>query len=164
MKQLFEGTAVVKLSTSPLRMACDASQYGVGAVISHTMPHGSERPIAYGSSTLSKAEKNYAQIEKEALAIIFEIKTFHQYVYGRRFKLLTDHKPLTTILSPKASLPALAAARLQRWAIILSAYQYEVEFRPTQQHGNADGLSRLPLINETQIETFSSHHCSTSTR
>ena len=143
-------------ATLPLWMACDASQYGVGAVISHTMPDGSERPIAYGFRTLSKAEKNYAQIEKEALAIIFGIKKFHQYVYGQKFKLLTDHKPLTTILSPKASLPALAAARLQRWAIILSTYQYEVEFRPTQQHGNADGLSRLPLINETQIETFSS--------
>ena len=125
-------------------MACDASQNGVRAVISHTMPDGSERPIAYGSRTLSKAEKNYAQIEKEALAIIFGIKKFHQYVYGRKFKLLTDHKPLTTILSPKASLPALVAAWLQRWAIILSAYQYEVEFRPTQQHGNPNGLSPCP--------------------
>ena len=58
---------------------------------------------------------------------------------------MTDHKPLTAILGPKKGIPPLAAARLQRWAWILSAYTYEIEFRPTGDHGNADGLSRLPL-------------------
>jgi len=67
-------------------------------------------------------------VEKEALAIIFGIKKFHQYIYGRKFKLVTDHKPLTTILSPKVGLPALAAAWIQRWVIMLSAYQYDIEF------------------------------------
>ena len=95
------------------------------------MPDGTEHPIAYGSRTLMKAERNYAQIEKEAAAIIFGIKKFHSYIYGRKFTLLTDHKLLTTIFSPKSSLPALAAARLQRWAKILSTYQYDVEFRPS---------------------------------
>ena len=61
--------------------------------------------------------------------------------------LVTDHKSLTTILSPKACLPALPAVRLQRWAITLSAYHYEIEFRPTKQHTNADSLLRLPLEN-----------------
>ena len=116
------------------------------------MPDGSEKPVAYASRTLSKSEKNYAHIEKEALAIIFGIKKFHRYIYGRKFTLITDHKPLTTILSPKASLPALAAARIQRWAIILSAYCYEIEFRSTQEHSNADGLSRLPLETTNAFE------------
>ena len=129
----------------PLRLACDASAYGVGAVISHVMMNGDEKPIAYASRSLTKSEKNYSQIEKEALSIIFGIKKFHQFLYGRKFTLITDHKPLLAILGPKAKLPTLAAARFQRWAICLTAYNYELIFRPTNKHSNADGLSRLPL-------------------
>ena len=129
----------------PIRMAGDASTYRIGAVIAHVLPDGTERPVAFASRTLTSSERNYAQVEKEALSLIFGVKRFHSYLYGRLFTIVTDHKPLTAILGLKKGIPTLTAARLQRWSWILSAYQYEIEFCPTGEHGNADGLSRLPL-------------------
>ena len=100
--------------------------------------------MVYASRTLSASEGNYSQIEKEALSLVFGIQKFHTYLYGRKFTLVTDHKPLTIVLGPKHGIPSMAAARFQRWALLLSAYTYKIEFKCTQDHANADGLSRLP--------------------
>ena len=127
-----------------LRMAADASPYGVGAVLTHIMPDGAERPIAYASRTLTQSERNFAQLEREALVLIFGVKKFHQFLLGRPFILVTDHKPLLTILGPKKGVPTMAAARLQRWALNLSSYTYSMEFKYSKENATADALSRLP--------------------
>ena len=103
------------------------------------MPNGEERPIAFASRTLQPSERNYAQLK------------FHQYLFGRKFTLITDHKPLLAVLGQKKGIPSLAAARLQRWAVLLSAYNYQLEFKPTGLHCNADGLSRLPLQSTSRL-------------
>ena len=128
-----------------LVLATDASDYGVGAVLSHKMEGGTARPIGYMSRSLNGAERNYSTLEKEALAIIFGVKKFHQFLYGHSFTIKTDHKPLEGLLNEKKGIPALAAPRIQRWVLTLSAYEYKISYKAGQTNGNADGLSRLPL-------------------
>lgn len=136
----------------PIGIACDASNVGIGAVLFHRFPDRSERPIANASKTLSESQRNYSQIQKEALAIIFGLKKFYQYLYGRRFVLVTDHKPLLALFGPGKETPTLAANRLARWSLLLSQFDYTIEYRKTADHANADVLSRLPSGSDAQFD------------
>ena len=128
-----------------LVLTCDASPFGVGAVLAHIMDDGSERPVGYASRSLFQAEKGYSQLDKEALAIVFGVTKFNSYLYGRPFTIYSDHKPLMYLFSEHKGIPTMASARVLRWAVTLSAYQYSIRYKPGSEVCHADALSRLPI-------------------
>ena len=129
----------------PVKLITDASSVGVGAALLHVLPDGTERPVAYASRSLTTTERKYAQVEKEAAAVAYGVSRFHHFLYGRKFTLVTDNRALSRILGPTKGLPSLAAARLQRYALLLATYSYSVELRKSEDMHVADSLSRMSV-------------------
>ena len=115
---------------------CDASLTGVGAVLSQ-IQNGEEKPIAYGSKTLTKTQQNYCTTMRELLAVVVFIKQFHHYLWGRKFIVRTDHASLTWLINFKEPTGMLA-----RWMSVLGNYDFQIEHRKGVAHQNADSLSR----------------------
>lgn len=134
----------------PFILTTDASNYAVGAVLSQGQI-GSDKPIAFASRTLNKSEENYSAIEKELLAIVWACKYFRPYLYGRKFTLYTDHKPLTFSLNLKDS-----NSRLIHWRLYLEEFDYEIKYRPGKQNIVADSLSRIQTEVNTNLQNDSS--------
>lgn len=125
-------------------IVADASPVGLGAVLIQIDEKG-PRVISYASKSLSDTERRYCQTEKEALALVWAVERFRFYVFGKEFELITDHKPLEAIFSPKSK----PCARIERWVLRLQSFRYIVKY--TSGKSNiADVLSRLSL--ETGIE------------
>ncbi|GFU75894.1 retrovirus-related Pol polyprotein from transposon 297 [Trichonephila clavipes] len=136
-----------KLVTQPILFApdfatefilqTDASEVGAGVVLSQRI-EGEEHPIVFLSKIFSKAERNYSTVERELAAIIFGLKRLKHYLDGQKFIIETDHNPLRYLNKMGSTNP-----RLQRWALSLQPFNFEIKHKPGRLHGNADGLSRL---------------------
>ena len=126
-------------SQEPFILPTDASDYGIGAVLSQMDASGEEHPVAYYSRKLAPREKNYATIEKECLSIKAAIQNFRVYLVGAKFTVVTDHKALKWLNTLKDNNP-----RLTRWYLFLQPYQFEVKHRSGKLNG---ALSRgsLPM-------------------
>ncbi len=123
--------------TRPFVLQTDASNYGLGAVLSQGGDDGYEHPVAYASRKLLPREVKYATVEKECLAIVWAIKFFYVYLYGQAFTVETDHQPLLWLNRMKNTNP-----RLTRWSLQLQPYRFQLKYRKGSENSNADGLSR----------------------
>ncbi|KAK9700889.1 RNase H-like domain found in reverse transcriptase [Popillia japonica] len=128
----------------PLILATDASPTGLGAVISYVLPDKSERPIAFASRSLTDSEKNYSQIDKESYGFTGNIS----YTTTTLRQL-----PLTRILRPEKNLPTTSAIRLLHYASFMVGFKYQIIYRNTKEHANADYFSRFAL-QHTKAETL----------
>lgn len=137
----------------PTFLFTDASPVGLGAVLVQSQ-NGQHRICAYGSKTLSDTERRYAQTEKEALAIVWGVERFHFFLFGIKFEIYTDHKPLTFIFSDKSK-PCL---RIERWVLRLQCYDYNIKY-VTGKNNIADPLSRLNVDTGTSENNYD--HCET---
>ena len=124
------------LFRSPVSLEVDASIKGLGAALVQENRH-----VALASKTLTSTQASYSNIEREALALVHGVERFHTYLYGRRFTIVTDHKPLEVICKKPIS---AAPPRLQRMLLKIQGYDFEIKYRPGSQMTVADTLSRLP--------------------
>lgn len=129
--------------TKPLVIAADASSNGIGCAMLQLREDGSLRPVQYAAASFSDTERRYAQVEREALALVFAVKKFHRYIFGRHFDLHTDHKPLLSIFGSKRGIPVHSANRLIRYANTLLGYDFEIKYINNASFAYADFVSGL---------------------
>lgn len=124
----------------------DASSYGLGAVLLQRPNKQSQwSPVQFSSRTLNNAERNYSQIEREGLSVIFALDKFREFLLGSPFTIFNDHKPLFTLFAKDKPVPISCSPRIQRWALKLSQFNYKFVYSKGSDNVHSDFLSRLPL-------------------
>ncbi|KAL7289564.1 hypothetical protein TKK_0016535 [Trichogramma kaykai] len=136
----------------PFIVTTDASDFAVGGILSQGKV-GSDLPIAYTSRSLTDAEVNYSTIEKELLGIVNAVQQFRPYLYGRKFQIVTDHKPLLWLHNLKSP-----TSRLARWRERLHDFDYEMIHKPGRKNANADALSRNPVTSSASYSNDDVEH------
>jgi hypothetical protein len=116
----------------------DASADGLGAILAQKNDKDKEVVIAYASRSTNKSERNYPITDLECLAIVYGVEYFHKFLINKRFKIITDHAALKSLLNAK-----IPIGRRARWIMKLQQYDFFVEHRSGKKNGNADALSRL---------------------
>lgn len=124
----------------PFILATDASMYAAGAVLSQRFDDG-EHPVAFASRQLSDVEQRYGATERECLAVVWAVRHFRCYIYGRQFELLTDCHALRWLMTVRDP-----SSRLARWNLLLQEYNFEIKHKSGRAHANADALSRADTI------------------
>lgn len=127
------------------------------------MEAGYERPVAHASRTLSTTVFDYSHLDKEALAVVFALKMSYQFLYSRHFKIYINNKALLGLLHPEKAMPLMASRSMQRCALPLLAYEYELLYRPGSENGNADGLSIFTRFGCPGVPTRHRGHCTLPT-
>ena len=117
-------------------LTTDASKVGVAAILSQAQ-NGVERPLSYASMQLNRAEQNYSASEMEMLAVVWALREYRCYLYGRHFIVRTDHAALTFLHKFAGN-----NARLLRWSLRLAEYDFTVQYRPGVKIPHVDTLSR----------------------
>lgn len=135
--------------SKPFNLTTDASNVAIGAVLSQG-PIGGDLPVAFASRTLNDSEQNLSVIERELLAIVWATKYFKAYIFGRKFNVITDHKPLQWLFSLKDP-----NSKLLRWRIRLEEFDYQIFYKKGKLNTNADALSRIELHTKETNDIFS---------
>lgn len=132
----------------PFILQTDASDEGIGAVLlqARTDEPTKVAPVLYISRRLRPAERNYATVEKEALAAYWAIKKLEVYLYGRQFTLRTDHRPLLHLQTADKLNP-----KLKRWALYLNLFKFTAEHVEGSENHLADLLSRRALPDDVSL-------------
>ena len=123
--------------TAPYKLYTDASDTCVGAILVQQKADGVEHVIQYVSHQLSSTQQRWATIEKEAYAVIYAITKLRPYLYGAKFHVYTDHKPLTSLFTKQ-----MVNTKIQRWAILLAEYGATISYRKGSNNIRADMLSQ----------------------
>ena len=141
--------------SKPFSLTTDASSVAIGCVLSQNV-NGADLPIGYASRTLTDPERRLDTIHRELLAIVWGVQYFRPYLFGRKFKVFSDHQPLQWLNSVKEP-----SSKLFRWKLKLAAYDMEIHYKKGSANANADALSRVEILNQTEDNELSPEYLDT---